>query len=453
MTKQKPITPRFFAIDILTKVKKSGLPLTVLIARTTTVATLSRKDHHLAMNLIYGVLRQYQYLDNLLTILCRQPLKKLPPFVHQALAVGLFQIFFLDRIPESAAVNESVKAVKAAHLPKRFHGLVNGILRESIRQRNTLPQPGDLGQNGAPILNHPQWLTSRWLKKYSPSIMEEICKKNNTKPPLVVRVNSLVTTRENFLNLLEDRKETASLSSFAPDALILHEYQGAIPDLPGYNRGLFQVQGEAAQLASYLLQPLTPAGSYLDGCAGLGGKTGHLLELGAANDIKLTAVEPEQRRKSTFHENLKRLHPTKKVTLFNGSLQEFAQNHSQPFDGILIDAPCSGTGVIGRNPDIRWNRKESELRSYQTNQLSLLECGASLLKSGGVLVYATCSLEPEENEELINTFLKKNKGFSLTDCSKFLPQKARQLVKDKFFCPYPQASMDGFFAARLVLKG
>ncbi len=451
MTQSTKKTSRFIAIKSLCELNRTAQPLTLIFNRLAKEHALEGSDRHLAMNLIFGVLRQRHYLDSLLQELCRQPLKKLQPFVHQALAVGLYQIFFLDRIPDSAAVNESVKALKAARIPKRLQGFVNGVLRESIRQRDGLPLPGTPNKKGKPLLNHPQWLTRRWQKRFGREEMERICASNNRQPSLVLRLNTLATDRDLFFEKLAE-EVTIQPGSFAPDAAVLPDYHGPINQLPGYDQGLFHVQDEAAQLVTPLLGPFTTGGSYLDGCAGLGGKTSHLLQISARHNISITAVEPEKRRERKFTENLKRLYPHKSVSLFSGDLRSFSHGCSTKFDGILIDAPCSGTGVIGRHPDIRWNRKETDLPGYQKKQLALLETAAELLKPGGILVYATCSLEHEENEDVIDRFLKKHEDFTLTDCSPFLPEAARYFVKEKYFSPKPADSIDGFFAARLVLK-
>ncbi len=449
--KQSPHkTSRFVAIETLCKLKETAKPVSLLFNKAASTHKLQGSERHLAMNLIYGVLRQRQYLDCLLQSLCKQPLKKLQPFVHQTLAVGLYQIFFLDRIPDSAAVNESVKALKSARSPKRLQGFVNGVLRESIRQRPSLPQPHAPDKKGNPILNHPEWLTRRWQKNFGRANMEQICARNNKQAQLVIRLNTSVTTQKDFFHNLHTDTHIRP-GSFAPNGAVLPDYHGPITDLPGYQKGWFQVQDEAAQLATLLLAPFVTDGSYLDGCAGLGGKTSHLIELTEGYNTTITAVEPEKRRQQKFQENLNRLHPQKDVTSFHGNLQEFLRQNPTKFNGILIDAPCSGTGVIGRHPDIRWNRKESELNGYQNTQLNLLDTASRLLAPNGVLVYATCSLEHEENEDVIEKFLRNNENFTLTDCTPYLPEAAESLVRNKFFNPQPGDSVDGFFAARLVL--
>ncbi len=405
------------------------------------------------MQLVYGVLRHRQYFDRILEILSRTPLRKLDPFVHQSLAVGLYQLFFLERIPESAAVNEAVASCKKAKVPQRLHGFVNGILRQAIRQRDIISTQALTDKGGQLILNHPQWLVKRWQKNFGHAETERICRVNNMEPALVLRVNSTGIICDNFCRLLAEAGISYQLGSYSPDAVILPDFHGSIVSLPGYNEGFFQVQDEAAQLATTLLGPFLPGANYLDGCAGLGGKTCHLLQLARQHDLNITAVEPEPRRLKKLEENIHRLFAGDSLVIHKTTLQQFAALPGDHFfEGILIDAPCSGTGVMGRHPDIRWNREEEELLRYQQQQLELLANAAPLVKPQGVLVYATCSLEPEENHQLIDSFLRTHQEFVLTDCSPYLPKSAQRFVINKFFAPHPAATIDGFFAARMQKK-
>ena len=452
MNKKMTRTGRFVAADTLCHLDRERKPVKSLLDRLADRWRLSPRERSLAMNLVYGVLRQRQYLDLLLAELCRQPLSRLDPFVHQALAVGLYQLFCLDRIPERAAVHETVEAVKCARLPARLQGFVNGVLRTAIRRRSSLPGPGAPGPDGHPVSNHPQWLTDRWIARFGRPEMERICRLNNQEPRLVLRANSRRSNRLQLRALLAEAGIVADLGTYASQSLVLPDYQGPISALPGYNRGLFQVQDEAAQLASLLLGPLQTKACYLDGCAGLGGKTSHLLELAAPQGARVRAVEPDPTRQRLLLENIARLHgeDERQIDLVAATLEEFAHTRPLPFAGVLIDAPCSGTGVIGRHPDIRWNREPADLPRYQRRQLELLECGARLLAPGGLLVYATCSIEAEENRGVVDRFLATRKDFALTDCTPFLPEAARCLVMDGCFSPRPDESIDGFFAARLI---
>lgn len=452
MQKKQSRTARFIAADILNQVFTSREPVKPLLDRAAAQYGLPSNERNLAMQLLYGVLRYRQTLDRLLELVSSTPLKKLDPFIHQVLAVGLYQLFYLERIPESAAVNEAVKSCRAAGKPKRLQGFVNGVLRQSIRRRNHLTVDAATDRGGLPILNHPQWMTERWQSFFGLEETRRICIKNSCEPDLVLRVNSTQADKETLSRTLAEHGIACRPGRYSPDALVLPDYHGPITRLPGYQEGFFQVQNEAAQLATCLLGPFHKGGLYLDGCAGLGGKTSHLLQLAREGGFHIHAVEPEPHRLQKLRENIVRLFNDSPLDIFGTSLLDIHPDKNGPYDGILIDAPCSGTGVTGRHPDIRWSRRPVDFRRYHTEQLTLLQHSINLLVPGGVLVYATCSLEPEENMAVIQALLQATPQLQLTDCRPLLPEKAHVFVDNGVFAPRPVDSVDGFFAARLLLS-
>ena len=436
-------TARHSAIRILTTLDREGLPLSQLFEQTIAQDQLRSDDVALVKKICYGVLRQKNSLDSLILKLCTRPKKKIKPFVYQALLTGLYQLYFLDRIPDSAAVNETVKAVASAGLPKSIQGFVNGVLRESIRRRDELLETNKQGD-----LNHPEWLTERWRAHYGRPAMEQICQVNNLEPPLILRATGKTTSRE-LVDHFQRNGINARPGRYGPDAVILEQYMGPIPGLPGFEDALFQVQGQAAQLVTHLLGPFPANSRYLDCCAGLGGKTSHLLSL-VAPTASVTALEPHPGRHKQLLETIKRTGQAGSVIAKRSTLAEFADGNNQKFNAILIDAPCSGTGVIRKHPDIRWNRSITQLRLYQEQQLALLKTARPLLAPEGILVYATCSIEPEENETVIEQFLESEPTMKLTDCRRLLPAESHQFVTKNSFSPLPSEEMEGFFAARLT---
>lgn len=448
--KNQPKTARFAAIETLCRLQQTRRSIRPLFDAVIQECKMTGNDRNLAMNLAYGVLRRRDCLALLIGHLSRHPLHKLEPFVYHALEVGLFQVFYLDRIPESAAVNETVNALKATHLPQRLQGFVNGILRESIRQMQNLREMMNRPVTTNSCLNHPSWLTKRWRQHFGEEEMQRICMCNNSDPLLVLRVNASRITKESFRLQLSERGIDSRNGNFAPEAVVLPDYQGAIPLLPGYDEGHFLIQDEATQLASLLLGPFRSQGQYLDACAGLGGKTYQLVAMESELGLQVVAVEPDHHRFGKLEVNLHRLFPGHRCTMRQCTLEEFSASADRSFHGVLVDAPCSGTGVTGRHPDIRWNREENDLIRYQQEQIALLEQAAGLVSENGILVYATCSLEPEENQEVIHQFLIRHREFHLTDPAPFLPSTARRFVCDLFFNPHPDETIDGFFAARLI---
>lgn len=442
-------TSRFAAVETLIRLQRTKYPVKQLFDTVADECRLVGPERGLAMNLIYGVLRRREYLSLLIKQLCKQPIAKLDPAVFHALEIGLYQLFFLTRVPESAAVNETVKAAKAAGLRKHLQGFVNGVLRGAIRQRPDLPLPDGPGPDGNPILNHPRWLTERWRNQFGREEMERICSINTAEPALVLRVNTCQISSDDLTHQLQEADITCSAGIHVPDSLVLPGYQGPVTSIPGFRQGWFQVQDEAAQLATWLLGPFEEPASYLDCCAGLGGKTSHILQL-AHPKSRIVAVEPEPHRFRLLKENLERLTLPAQPVLHNTSLQDYSRTSRLQFDRILIDAPCSGTGVIGRQPDIRWNRSESDIVSYSITQLELLNEAAELLAPGGALVYATCSIEDEENRLVIDKFLTDHPEFSISSCATLLPAGASGLMQGDYFAPHPTDTIDGFFAARLT---
>ena len=442
-------TARLVALEALCDFRKSGEPVTRILTTLFAQNRLSPRDCQLVRALVFGILRRQQYLDCIVDLFSRHPVTKMKPRTLIALRIGVYQLLFMDRIPPSAAVNETVQAFKAGRQPKWLVRFVNGVLRSISRERNSLPTPECMTVDGLSVPNHPAWLVKRWEKSYGRQRTQDICRINNELPPLTLRVNTGLLPRHQFAAMLEGIGRV-EYGKFAETALCLPDFHGDVAGLPGYDRGCFVVQDEAAQLATCLLT-MKKGGRYLDGCAGVGGKTTHLAAL-LPTDARLTAIEPEKRRYRLLGENLQRLQVTG-VTTMNMDLTGFAGTAGEKYDGILLDVPCSGTGVIRRRPDIRWNRREGDLPGYQRQQLQLLRTAASLVRKDGIIVYATCSLEPEENSEIIDTFLAEYTEFFIEDARRFLPSAAAHLVTaEGYFQPTPEQELDGFFAARLRRK-
>lgn len=442
---------RLTAIDLLCELDRTRAPLSALLGQSEKDSGLHERDRQLVMKIVCGVLRNRDYLDQLIDRLSKKSAVRMKPFIRQALRSALYQIFFLDRIPPSAAVDETIKAVKSRRFPQPVQGFVNGLLRESIRRRQLLPGPTDPDDQGRPVLNHPPWLTERWEKRYGSAEMRRICQNNNREPRLCFRVDS-AEARERLSTVLQGDNAQLQDGSYAPAALLVDRFRGAPGKLDVLRTGAAQVQGQASQLASLLLGPFSQGCSVLDGCAGLGGKTTHLISMMHLHGGSITAVEPDQRRFELLRHNLEKKSGGCRVTAVNQSLQDFSRTSIKTFDRILIDAPCSGTGVIRRHPDIRWNRRQEDLRRYAENQLDLLGCAIAHLAPDGILVYATCSIEAEENEQVVERFLAQHRDFQLADCATVLPAACRPIIRNGFFAPLPDEEIDGFFSARLTRR-
>ncbi len=437
---------RLIALNILCEQKKNRVPLDLIMEHHLREAALpDTRDNRLIMALVYGVMRQRRYLDWIITAVASHPLKKMKPRTVNALRLGVLQLFFMNKIPASAAIDEIIKALKKSRQPKWLINFSNGVLRNIDRKEEELKQRA-AAQEPAVRSSHPDWLFARWQKRFGSSRAKEICRINNTTPHLTLRINRQKTSSAEFLGKLAGNSIKARPGKFSRNSIHL-DYRGEIKNLPGYEEGFFHVQDEAAQLVAHLFNPLKQ-GNYLDCCAGSGGKTMQLAAMIPPGST-LYAVEPHKSRVKQLRTNLNRLNFSEMVSIFAMTLEKFAGMNRILFDYILVDAPCSGLGVIRRHPDIRWNRQPGDLVIMARTQLKLLEIAAGMLAPDGSLVYATCTTEPEENEEVINRFSSDNPQLEIVGPA--LIGKAADLVdKNNFFHTLPSADYDGFFAVKFI---
>ena len=436
--------PREAAAAILREAER-GLPADRLLERER--RGLDGRDGAFLLELVAGVLRNRARIDWLLDRCSAKPVSTTDDWTRNILRLAAYQLLFLDRVPASAAVNTATEMAKARG---KKPGYVNGLLRALDRQRESLPLPSspDPVERLALLYSHPVWLVRRWSGRFGPAQTEELLRSNNRDAPLVIRTNTLKGTRDELLALLASQGAEARPARCSPAGIELLAGPG-ITVLPAYRDGRFLVQDEAAQLVGLLLGP-QPGERVLDACAAPGGKATHLAEL-MGNRGEVVALELDEKRIARIRENCDRLG----ITIVRAVTGDAAQYRDDGFDRVLIDAPCSGLGVLRRHPDGRWTKTEESIRDRATLQAKILANCATLVRPGGVLVYATCTTEPEENEEIVNDFLAKHPAFTLDDPLPHLPPSAAKLVgAGRFFRTFPdEPSMDGFFAARIQRAG
>ncbi len=412
---------------------------------------LPRRDRALFTAMVYGVLRWRRRLDHVIAHFSNTPIQKIEPGVLNILRLGLFQIIYLDRIPNSAAVNTAVELTKQIGAA-RASGFVNALLRKSAENYNRVQFPTfeadpltflTVGQS------MPDWLAKRWLKRFDKHTVMTLCNAINTIPPITLRTNTLKTTRNELILALESQVERIESTILAPDGIKLINPKRSIPELSTFEKGWFQVQDEAAQLVALLLNP-QPGESVLDACAGLGGKTGHIAQL-MQNSGSVTAIDRDERKLQLLNSEMQRLNISIVGNVCHDLETALDKNQIGVFDRILLDAPCSALGVLRRNPDIKWNSNEEGLKRHATIQKRFLETLAPMLKSGGVLVYSVCSIEPEENEMVIDAFLKNYPEFVIDKNQGKVPETLLSMVEPKTgFKTLPMLKdLDGFFLARL----
>lgn len=414
----------------------------------------SKKDRALLQVLVYGVLRWRGRLDWIIDYFSKTRLNKINPKVLNILRLGLFQIIYLDRIPVSAAVNTSVEMTKTV-AASWIVGYVNGLLRNAVREYKDVVFP-DVGKDPVKALatkkSFPPWLIKRWLDRFGLKETGLLCDTINTIPPITVRCNTLKTNREKLVKALEGSAEKIGITNYAPDGVFFFNPKRSIPNIKAFKSGLFQVQDEAAQLVTLLLNP-QPGETVLDACAGLGGKTGHIAQL-MKNTGRLVAMDKDEKKLLRLESEMHRLG----VSIVTPRIHDLS-TPSNPerfgkFDRILLDAPCSGLGVLRRNPDIKWRALRQNPASYQKTQALFLDNLAHLVKPSGVLVYAVCSMEPEENESVIKGFLNKHANFAIEIKSTGLSCDAGCLVTgDGYLKTFPHLNnMDGFFSVCMKRK-
>lgn len=443
--------PRKTALNVLHELGKARKTLDRILKDVDDSKDFLKRDRALLNALVYGVLRWRGRLDHIISFFSTQRLDNIDPDVLNILRLGLFQIIYLNRIPNSAAVNTSVELTKSV-AASWTAGFVNALLRNASKNYDAVPFP-DWAKDPVSALatekSFPVWLIKRWADRFGLKTVEALCDAINSIPPISIRTNSLKTTRQKLIQSLEDQVEKMEPTRYVPDGIHMFNPQKSIPQFDAFKKGWFQVQDEAAQLVTLLLDP-QPGEIVLDACAGLGGKTGHIAQQ-MKNLGKIVAMDKDWTKLSRLETDMARLGvsivSTRLHNLDNApNLKEFGD-----FDRILLDAPCSGLGVLRRNPDIKWHALKKDLKQYTQRQVRFLSHLALLVKVSGILVYAVCSIEPEENEDVIEAFLGKNTGFILDQAVGKLPKAVcSQAHFEGVFKTYPHLKhMDGFFMARL----
>ncbi len=443
---------RRIALSVLSSLHESNIPLDHRLTQAFEKRrSLLQRDRALATELVLGVLRWRGRLDWIIHHLSKTPIHKMDPLVLDIIRLGLYQILFLSRIPISAAVNDSVELAKekAPFWVVRF---VNAVLRSAEGRAKEIPLPTDSDDPVSAIAigeSHPCWMVERWLKRMGIEETRRLCKANNQIPPVTARVNTLKVSREKLFRSLTGHVNKVRQTRFSPDGLALRGLKRAIADMPAFQEGWFQVQDEAAQLVSYLLGP-RPGETILDACAGRGGKTGHIAQLMKDSGV-IKAMDHQAWKLQALEASMRRLGVSNVTTWHHNLSEPVAEDVAGTFDRVLVDAPCSGLGVVRRRPDIKWRKQEEDLARLQKKQGDLLACLAPLVKGGGCLAYSVCSLEPDEGERVVEGFLKSRTEFVIDCSSTGIAEMDEHLVDGSgIFRSLPHKhDMDGFFAVRL----
>ncbi len=400
---------RGLAVKILNRVDRTDAYLDKLLDIEIKNSELSGVDKALLFEIVHGVIRWLGRIDWILNGFYKGQFPKCIPNVKNAMRVALYQILFLDKVPEYAAVNEAVELVKKLQGQKPAD-LTNGVLRNIIRNKNSIRYPNQDDEEInylSAYYSHPSWLVKRWLKFYDRPFTEELLKANNNKPDLTLRVNNLVTNKDELKQLLKKVNLGFTEAEYLDQFIRLNNLTN-ITAWDYFTKGYFAVQDESTGIPPILLDP-KPGMRILDFCAAPGGKSAHLAEL-MNNEGEIIAIDKFESRLKILEENLKRMQ-VKNVKTVATDAKDFVDD--KKFDGVLVDAPCSGLGTLRKKPDIKWKKDLLDIRKLSVTQKELLKSAAKHVADGGYLVYSTCTIDPEENYGIINDFLMENPDFEL----------------------------------------
>lgn len=439
--------PRSIAYEVLDRVHNGAFADLALDGALESLPGMDIRDRGLVTELVYGVLRYRGRLDYALQHLCSKPLAKVEPAVLNLLRLGGYQLLQLDRIPAHAAVFETVELAKRLGL-QRATGFINGILRALIRQGAQLSWPTRAEQPLAyleHVLSLPHWLAKQWLSELGLEQACDLAESMLHPAPYFIRTNQLKIQRDALLEMLNQGECEAEPTRFAPEGIRIN--QGITRHLSGHAEGLFQLQDEASMLISHLVAP-QPGDRILDTCAAPGGKTTHMAAL-AGNQVQIVALDLHTQRVDLITNGAARLG----CQGIEGRAWDLtrAPNFLEPesFDRILVDAPCSGLGVLRRNPEIRWRRNPGDLKQMARLQRTILHNVAPLLRPGGRLVYSLCTFSTEETDGVIRAFLHEHPDFMRLDLRDEMPEEWRKLFDDTGALrtlPHLHGGMDAFFA-------
>lgn len=438
---------RGIAVKVLNRIDRTDAYLEKLLENEMKTSGLSGQDKALLYEIVHGVCRWSGRIDWILNSFFRGQFSKSVPNVKNTLRVAAYQILFLNKIPAYAAVNEAVELIKRLQGQKSA-GLINAVLRNIIRSKDVIRYP-DPKEDAALYLSvyysHPLWMVKRWITRFGPEAAEKLLIANNERPGLSLRVNTQKTTVEEFKELLNSVSLKYSPGRFLPEFIRLNTVTN-IMDWEYFSKGYFNIQDESTGFSCRLLDP--KAGMrVLDLCAAPGGKTTYISNL-MNNEGEIVAIDKYESRLKSLRKNLERLGITNVRTLEADALSY----EDEPFDRVLLDTPCSGMGTLSKKPDIKWKRDPSDIRNLNALQSELLEKAASLVKAGGALVYSTCTIEPDENFEIVSRFLSTHPEFVINRNCGAVPEE----LIDENGClqTLPHVNnTDGAFACRMDRVG
>lgn len=436
--------PRGIAIKILNRVERTDAYLDKLLDNELKSNELSDLDKNLLNEIVHGVIRWKLRLDWVLNGFYHGTYIKAEINLKNALRVAAYQILFLDKIPHHAAVNESVEFVKRLNGEKAAN-LVNAVLRNIIRNLGNInypPEDQDYSHYLSIYYSHPSWMVKKWLSRFGKEETQKLLLANNQIPPISIRINRLKIETNQFLKLLDEYKISYLGSEYINYFLRVNNLQELV-EKKLFGAGYFTIQDESSALPVILLDP-KPGEIVIDLCAAPGGKSTHIAEL-MQNSGKVIAVDKYTQKLNLLQKSCDRLG----IKIVELVIADATELQIEPADKVIADVPCSGLGVLRKKPDIKWKRDSSDINDLTDYQNKILNNAANLVKPGGVLVYSTCTIEPEENYQVVEKFLASHPYFVLDNASKYINDN---LVNSMGFVEtFPHKHyIDGSFAARMI---
>jgi 16S rRNA (cytosine967-C5)-methyltransferase len=435
--------PRGTAVKILNRVERSDAYLDRVLETEMRNTDMNELDKGLMNEIVTGVVRWQMKIDWVLTGFFHGNFTKAETNIKNALRVALYQILFLDKVPHSAAVNESVEFIKRLR-GQKVADLVNGVLRNILRNLDNIRYP-DFKENKiqhlAVVESHPTWMVKRWINRFGYDEAKKLLVANNERPDLTLRVNRLKIDFNYFLSQLEQHQIQFTRSEYL-DFFVRVKHMAGIGSSDMFRLGFFVVQDESAGLVVKLLDP-KPGDRVIDMCSAPGGKTTFIGEL-MKNVGEIVAVDRYETRLNLVKNACQRLG----IANAHYIAADAATVQTAPAERVLVDAPCSGLGVLAKKPDAKWKREPEDLVNLVQTQRAILENAGKHVKPEGVLVYSTCTTEPEENFEVITSFLTDHPEFSIEAAGQFVD--SRIVSADGYIETFPHRNaMDGSFAIRL----
>jgi len=445
-------SPRETALKILYDIEVHNAYANISLKKHLKNVNYKVEDRGLITELVYGIIKYKMTLDFIIKQFSSIKVNKISQWILNILRLGIYQIIYLDKIPDSAACNESVKlAKKYGHQASVKY--VNAVLRNIARNKDNIQYPNKKNQPVEYLsiqYSFPEWLIKKWISRYGFEFTESLCNASNNVAGISVRTNTLQVTPEELMDILMKEGVHAVRGKYCREALILSNV-GSMDYLEAFKKGLFQVQDESSMLVSKVLDP-RPGEFIIDVCCAPGGKTTHIAQI-MQNRGRIIGWDIHEHKIKLVNESAKRLN----IDIIYASVHDAAEEmteYVEKADRVLVDAPCTGLGIIRRKPDIKWNRENEDIQSIVALQKRILSVSSRYVKKGGYLVYSTCTIQDEENIEVIDDFMKNHPDFIPENIEKYFPSELnRDSLKDGYIQLYPNVDdTDGFFICKLKRK-